>query len=106
MPGPDHKASLEPEELKMMVRSIRDVSVVLGSSQKEPTKSECPMIKNIRKSLVALAPIKKGEIFSAKNLCIKRPGTGFEPRRYFDLLGKKAKKNIQADSLITEKDYA
>lgn len=106
LPGPDHKASLAVGEFKLMVRAIRQVPVMLGSAKKGPVKSEVPMLKNARKSLVALVPIKKGEIFTAKNIGIKRPGTGLKPSRYFAVLGKKAKQNIQADSLITKKDYA
>lgn len=106
MSGPDHKASLEPTELKKLVQMIRDVRIILGSEQKEPVKSEAAALKNARKSLVALTFIKKGRIFTAQNIGIKRPGTGLEPSRYFEILGKKARQNIQVDSLITEKDYA
>ncbi len=100
MPGPDHKASLEPAELKMMVQSVRNVFVVLGSPQKAPTKSEASLLKNIRKSLVALASLKTGEIFTAKNLGIKRPGTGLEPKYFNDILGRITKREIKKDELI------
>ena len=103
--GPDHKASLEPIELKMMAQEIRAAYVILGSSQKKPTVNEAIVLKNTRKSLVSLTPIKQGEVLTDKNIGIKRPGIGLKPRRYFDLLGKKAKQNIYADVLIKEKDY-
>ena len=100
MPGPDHSTSLEPDEFKMMVKAIKDTRIILGSWQKEPSKSEVTMLKSARKSLVALCPINKGEIFTVKNVGIKRPGTGLSPSNYFKILGKKAKQNIKADSLI------
>ena len=106
MNGPDHKASIEPDELKTMVQAIRKARTILGSPHKTPTRSEIAILKNTRKSLVALIAIKKGETFTDKNIGIKRPGSGIEPRRYFYLLGKKAKQNIIADNLITERDYA
>ena len=113
MPGPDHKASIEPDELKELIEKIRKGAIekfekieeILGSYEKKPTKSETTMIKTIRKSIVSVRPIRKGEIFSRENIDIKRPGTGIEPKYYFDVLGKKAKKNIEADKLIKKSDY-
>ncbi|MDP3900340.1 MAG: N-acetylneuraminate synthase [bacterium] len=105
MPGPDHKTSLEPKELKEMIDKIRRSEIILGSVQKKPNSSEMSIIRTVRKSLVALSDIKKGEKFSKENLGIKRPGTGLEPKLFFKVLGKKAKRNIQADLLITRADY-
>jgi len=100
MPGPDHSSSLEPEELKTMVRMIREVPVILGSEIKKPNPSERSMIKTVRKSIVAARNIKKGEIFSVRNLAIKRPGTGLNPNAWGRLLGKKAKKDFLTDELL------
>jgi N-acetylneuraminate synthase len=105
MVGPDHKASLEPDELKKMVHAVRQVNVILGSYVKKPTKSEIKSIKVTRKSLVSLNVIKKGKKFTAKNVGIKRPGTGLPPGYYYQLIGKKAKRNIKSEILISKKDY-
>lgn len=105
MPGPDHQASADPKELKEMIEKIRYAEIILGSDIKQPNKSELPMMKTVRKSLVALTDIKRGEKFSKNNLGIKRPGTGLAPKMYFKILGKKAKKNIIIDSLIKRNDY-
>jgi len=105
MKGPDHKASMEPEELKAMTEKIRNVEVVLGLNIKKPTQSELNMIKNIRKSLVSLCNIKKGERFTKENIGIKRPGDGILPKEFPVILGRKAKKNIKFDSLIKKNDY-
>ncbi len=106
MKGPDHKASIEPKELKEMVKQIRNTEEILGSLIKKPTKSEIPMMKTVRKSIVSLKDIKKGEKFTKNNIGIKRPGTGLEPEYYFTILNKKAKKDIKADELIKKHDYA
>ena len=105
MPGPDHKASLEPNELKNMVDSIRNIPMIFGSEIKKPNVSEMPMIKTVRKSIVATRNIKKGEIFSQQNLSIKRPGTGIHPKHFYKIIGRVAKKNIGDDKLIKENDY-
>lgn len=105
MSGPDHKASIEPDELKEMIKQIRNVEIILGSDIKKPVKSEALMRKITRKSIVALKNINKGEKFTKHNIGIKRPGTGLEPKKYFDILGKKAKKDIGADKLIKKSDY-
>ena len=81
MEGPDHKASLEPQELKAMVEAIRNIELALGSSIKKPSKSETPNIQVARKSIVANCDIKKGETFTENNLTIKRPGNGINPMR-------------------------
>lgn len=106
MTGPDHKASIEPDELGKMIKQIRNVEEILGSAIKKPNKSEIPMIKATRKSIVSLRNIKKGEKFTKDNIGIKRPGAGLAPKYYFKIVGKKAKKNIKADKLIKKSDYA
>ncbi|MFD1802488.1 N-acetylneuraminate synthase [Mixta tenebrionis] len=100
MDGPDHKASLEPEELAEMVRSIRQVELALGSYLKAPTPSELQNKQVARKSLVALKQIKKGEIFTSENLTAKRPGNGLSPCFYWDMIGKKAMRDFNAGDLI------
>lgn len=102
LPGPDHKASLEPYELKEMVKSIRQVETALGNSMKIPTRSESTNRDMARKSLVAAKSIKQGDIFSQENLAIKRPGTGISPMYYWDLLGKISDKDYSEDELITK----
>jgi N,N'-diacetyllegionaminate synthase len=100
MQGPDHKASLEPNELKAMVKAIRNIELALGSSVKKPSKSEEPNITIARKSIVASCDIKKGEIFTDSNLAIKRPGDGISPMRWDDIVGLTASKNYDEDELI------
>jgi N-acetylneuraminate synthase len=102
MPGPDHKASLEPHELAEMVRSIRIVEASLGTGEKKPQPSELGNIAIARKSLVAACDIKKGEPLTTDNMTVKRPGTGISPMRYWELLGTPASADFTADSLITE----
>jgi N-acetylneuraminate synthase len=100
LPGPDHQASLEPNELKAMVRGIREVEQAMGDGVKRLMSSEVKNKPIARKSLVANAVIKAGERFSSENLCIKRPGQGVDPMCYWDYLGKTAKRDYQADDLI------
>jgi len=100
LPGPDHKSSLEPNELKQMVNSIRQVELALGNGIKQPTTSELKNMAVARKSLVAIKEIKKGEMFTETNLGAKRPGTGLSPFEYWDLLGKKADKEYIVDEVI------
>lgn len=100
LPGPDHKASLEPEELKKMVQSIREAEMALGSYAKGMTHSEKKNAPVARKSLVAGKDIKKGECFSKENLAVKRPGTGRSPREYWNFLGRKAEKAYKKDEVI------
>lgn len=100
MVGPDHKASLEPTELKAMIQKIKATEIILGSPIKKPNQSELAMTKTVRKSLVSLKAIKKGEKFTEENLGIKRPGTGQAPKNYSKLLGKIAKRDIPTDTLI------
>jgi len=102
MEGPDHKASLNPQELTAMVKAIRQVEVALGVGVKSPTVSEVKNKAVARKSLVASNAIKSGEIFTSDNLTIKRPGSGLSPYRYWELLNKHATKDYQIGDLILE----
>jgi N,N'-diacetyllegionaminate synthase len=104
MLGPDHKASLEPSELKSMIQSIRDVELILGSDLKVVTKSEEKNRLVARKSLVAKKLINKGDPFSVDNLTAKRPGIGISPMRLNEMLSIKAHKNFLPDELITLND--
>lgn len=100
MDGPDHKASLEPDELKAMVKAIRNIELALGSSVKKPSKSEEPNILIARKSIVAKCTIKKGEILNEQNLAIKRPANGINPMRWDEVVGTVASKDYAEDELI------
>ncbi|MBT4598728.1 MAG: N-acetylneuraminate synthase [Methylococcales bacterium] len=100
MEGPDHKASLEPDELKAMVKAIRNIELALGSRVKQVSNSERPNMAVARKSLIAKIDIKQGEQFTENNLTIKRPGTGISPMRWDEMIGQTAQKNYLADDLI------
>ena len=100
MEGPDHKASLEPDELIAMVKAIRNIELALGSSVKKPSPSEKPNMAIARKSIVANQIIKKGDILSEDNLAIKRPGSGINPMRWDDIIGTVAQKDYFEDELI------
>jgi N,N'-diacetyllegionaminate synthase len=100
MPGPDHKASLEPEELKAMVRAIRNIEAALGNGIKCLTPSETRNKPIVRKSLVANRPIKSGERFSAENITVKRPGTGISPMLWDEVMGRPSPRDFSADELI------
>ncbi|WP_342540900.1 N-acetylneuraminate synthase [Heyndrickxia sp. FSL K6-6286] len=102
LPGPDHKASLEPSELREMVYSIRLIENALGQKEKVPTKIELKNKEVVRKSLVANVAIKKGEQFSIENLTVKRPGTGISPYYYWDYLGRIAKEDYTEDEVLTK----
>ncbi|MCL2918343.1 N-acetylneuraminate synthase [Shewanella litorisediminis] len=102
MPGPDHKASLEPEELVAMVSAIRQVELALGSGVKSPTASEIKNKAVARKSLVATQNIQAGESFTGENISIKRPGNGISPYRYWELLERTASRDYHAGDLIIE----
>lgn len=102
MEGPDHKASLEPNELKAMVSAIRQVEAALGSGVKAPTVSEIKNKSVARKSIVAAKAIRTGEPFSSENLVVKRPGEGVSPYKYWELLSAKANKDYSAGDLISE----
>jgi len=100
MDGPDHKASLDPLELKAMVSTIRNIELALGSSIKEPSQSETPNKEIVRKSIVASCSIKKGELLTENNLTIKRPGTGISPMQWNETIGTFAIKDYVAEELI------
>ena len=104
MEGPDHRASLEPEELAAMVRAIRNVEKALGDGVKRRTASERHNVEIVRKSIVSSAPIHAGEMFTSDNITVKRPGTGISPMRWHELLGKRATREYEPDELI-EKEY-
>ena len=100
MEGPDHKASLEPDELRAMVMAIRNVENAMGDGKKEPAASEIANIAIARKSIIAAKPIKAGERFTIDNLTTKRPGTGINPMRWNEALGQTAKRDFAEDELI------
>ena len=100
MEGPDHKASLEPDELKAMVSAIRNIEKALGTKKKTVSESERKNIAIARKSIVAACPIKKGEILTELNLTVKRPGSGISPMRWEEVLGTKAIKDFEEEELI------
>ena len=100
MEGPDHKASLEPDELRAMVQAIRYIENALGDGIKMPSMSELKNIPIARKSILASRSIQKGEAFSDNNLIVKRPGNGISPMRWDEIIGHKATRNFLADDLI------
>lgn len=100
MEGPDHKASLEPDELKQMVSSIRNIEQALGTGHKKISASEQKNIEIARKSIVAACDIKKGEILNEDNLTVKRPGTGISPMHWNDVLGSVANKDYLEEDMI------
>jgi len=100
LPGPDHKASLEPQELAEMVRSIRQIEKALGSSKKIPGRTEMRNLGVARKSLVAKRAITKGETFTQENITCKRPGIGISPMMYWDVIGKNAPRNFEVDEVL------
>ncbi|MBO7474074.1 MAG: N-acetylneuraminate synthase [Ruminococcus sp.] len=100
MEGPDHKASLEPNELKAMVDGIRNIEKALGASVKKPSEIEMKNRLVARKSIVALKNIKTGELFTEDNLTTKRPGSGISPMKWNEVIGKTAKRDFMEDELI------
>lgn len=100
MEGPDHKASLEPDELVLMIKSIRMVEMTFGDGIKRVTSSELKNLNIARRSLVANAYIKKGDIFTPQNISVKRPGSGISPMRYDEIIGKVAARDFQVNDLI------
>ncbi len=100
MQGPDHKASIEPEELHNLVSSIRNIEKALGNGIKKPSNSELKNIEVVRKSIVASDYIEKGERYTTDNLCIKRPGTGLAPTMFDLLLGMKANRKYKPNDII------
>jgi len=100
LPGPDHKASLEPDEFAAMVRAIRNIEQAMGDGIKRPSPSAAKNKPIARKSLVAAKPIKAGERFTSENLTTKRPGTGISPMRWDEVIGRTATRDYAADELI------
>jgi len=101
MPGPDHKASLEPTEFAELIRKLRDVEAALGDGVKRPQPSEFDTAKVARRSIVSACDIPAGTVIETKHLICKRPGTGLAPRLIPLVLGRKAKSDIAADSVIS-----
>ena len=100
MKGPDHKASIEPSELKELVKSIRNIQIALGDGIKKVSESEEKNINIARKSIVAKSKIRKGDIYSVDNITTKRPGNGISPMRWHEILGMKALRDYEEDELI------
>lgn len=100
LPGPDHKASLEPDELASLVEQVRHIEAAMGSGDKHPAPSELPNITVARKSIVAARPIKKGETFTQENITVKRPGNGISPMRWDEIIGTTASRDYLYDELI------
>jgi N,N'-diacetyllegionaminate synthase len=100
LPGPDHAASLEPDELKAMVVAIRNVELALGDGIKRASPSEVKNMPIARKSIVASRPIRAGEVFTTENITAKRPGTGISPMRWDEVLGRPANRDYAADEMI------
>ena len=100
MDGPDHKASLEPQELAQMVSAIRHIEKSLGDGNKKRTASEQHNVVAVRKSIVAKCEIHKGELFTEKNLTVKRPSNGISPMKWNEIIGTRAKRNFLEDELI------
>lgn len=101
MEGPDHKASLEPDELKAMVGAIRNIEKALGCNQKQVSASEEENVKIVRKSIVAKQRIQKGTVFNQDNITVKRPGNGISPMRWDEIIGQTAARDFEEDEQIT-----
>ena len=100
LPGPDHAASLEPDELKAMVAAIRNIEKAFGDGVKKPSPSETKNIPIARKSIVAKKAIKKGDTFSKNNITVKRPGTGISPMKWDEIIGSRSKRDFEFDEQI------
>jgi len=100
LPGPDHKASLEPCEFADMVKAIRNIEQALGDGIKRPSLSEAKNRSSARKSLVAAKPILAGELFTSVNITVKRPGSGVSPMFWDDVLGQRARRSFEMDEMI------
>ena len=98
--GPDHSASLSPIELKNMANAIRNIDRSIGNGIKRPSKSEIKNIQSIRKSIVSKTNIKEGDVFSDKNLAVKRPGKGISPMKWYEIIGQVSKRNYKKNDLI------
>lgn len=105
LPGPDHAASLEPDELKQLVLGCRQIETALGSSTKKINSIEAANATVARKGLVANKVLKAGDVFSSSNLSSKRPQAGLSPMRYWDLLGTQADRNYSPDEAISQDEY-
>ena len=105
MPGPDHRASLEPHELKAMVTSIRNIEKALGNGIKKPSASEIPNIEIARKSIHLSKDLSKGHIITSKDLEMKRPGTGISPMDLGFVIGKATTRKLSRETLLTHKDF-
>ena len=101
LPGPDHKASLEPNELRGMCEAVRHVAEALGDGHKAPTEAELPNVPIARKSIVAACAIHAGEVFTEENLTVKRPGTGLSPMLWDRIIGKTADRDYLPDEAVT-----
>ncbi|GHV54794.1 N-acetylneuraminate synthase [Synergistales bacterium] len=102
LPGPDHKASVTPEELRALVSGVRNINLALGKGEKSVAQSEAKNVAIARRSLVAAKPVKKGGVFTEENLLFKRPGTGIPPSKYWEYIGKIAERDYEEDELIDE----
>jgi N,N'-diacetyllegionaminate synthase len=102
LPGPDHKASLEPNELQEMIKTIRNVEQAMGDGIKKVMSSEAGNRDIVRKSIVVIKEIKKGDIFTSDNLSTKRPGNGISPMNWNLVIGKSSKHNYEIDELIKD----
>lgn len=100
MDGPDHRASLEPDELRAMVRAIRNVEKAMGDGVKKPSLSELKNKPIVRKSIVTARDIRKGETFTEEKITVKRPGTGISPMKWHNVIGKKAKRDFGKDEVV------
>jgi N,N'-diacetyllegionaminate synthase len=98
--GPDHRASLEPKELREMISGIRNIEIALGDGIKRPSQQELKNSLIVRKSIVARSLIRAGDIFSIENLSTKRPGTGISPMKWDEILGQIAKRDFAPDEFI------
>ncbi len=106
LPGPDHRASLEPSELKALVSGVRNVEKALGSAKKVASASEQKNIAIARKSIVTQQLIRRGDLFTAENLTTKRPGTGLSPMKWYEVLGRKASRDFAEDEILNEGDLS
>ena len=100
LPGPDHRASLDPAELKALVDAVRNVEAAMGNGIKDVADAERPNIAVARKSIVAARDIRAGEVFTEENITVKRPGNGISPMLWDTVIGQTAKRDFDADSLI------
>ena len=98
--GPDHSSSMDPKQFKNYIKDLRNIKIVLGKKIKRPSISELKNIKIVRKSIVASQSINKGDLFSNKNICCKRPGNGISPVKWDLVFGKKARKSFKKNELI------